>query len=83
MPERTPEVTMTVSFEPGPDNVSATVTLDGLGLPYKATADAWRSHRDPEPNIEFALAVSRALSRLQHEIMESIHERIDRTTDDI
>jgi hypothetical protein len=29
------------------------------------------------------LAVSRALSRLQHGIMERIHEQIDRSTDDV
>ncbi len=78
-----PDVAVSVSLDTGPDSVTATVILDGLGSPYTATAEAPRSHRDPIPHIEFELAVSRALSRLQHGIMERIHEQIDRSTDDV
>lgn len=83
MSEHIPEPAMTVSLKPGPDTVAATVTLDGLGRSFTVTAEAWRSNRAPDLHIVFELALSRALSRLQHEIMESIHQRIDRETDDV
>lgn len=79
-----PAVEMGVALETGPDTVSATVTLEGLGAPYTATAEAWRSNGERDPHVEVELAVSRALTRLEHRIMERIHERIDRSsTDDI
>lgn len=81
--EGAPDVAMSVSLESEPENVTATVTLDGLGSSYEATAAASRSHSDPATHIEFELAVSRALSRLQHRIMEQIHEQIDRSADDV
>lgn len=78
-----PDVTMGIALEAEPDNVTATVTIDGLGPGYEATAAARRSHQDPGTHIEYELAVSRALNRLQHRIMEQIHERIDRSADDV
>ncbi len=81
--DRSPDVAMTVSLASHPDSVAATVTLVGFGSDYAATAEARRSHQNPDPHIEYELAVSRALSRLQHDIMEAIHRRIDRTADDI
>ena len=81
--DRRPDIVMTVSLASDTDSVAATVTLDGFGSAYAATAEAQRSHQNPDPHIEYELAVSRALSRLQHDIMEAIHRRIDRTTDDI
>lgn len=83
MTERSPEVAMSVALDPRPDKVLATVRLEGLGMGYQATAEAPRSHHDPVTHIEFELAVSRALARLQHRIMERIHEQIDRATDDV
>lgn len=80
----TPAVEMSVALEAEPDTVSATVTLEGLGTPYTATAEAWRSRREPDPHVEVELAMSRALARLEHRIMERVHERIDRSmTDDV
>lgn len=80
----TPAVEMNVALETKPDTVTATVTLDGLDGPYTATAEAWRSNREPDPHVEVELALSRALARLEHRIMERVHERIDRSaTDDI
>lgn len=82
--DRTPVLEMEVALEEEPDIVTATVTLDGLEMPYTATAEAWRSDREPDPHIEIELALSRALARLEHRIMERVHERIDRSaTDDI
>ncbi len=83
MSGRIPKPAMTVSLKPGLETVAATVTLDGIGPSFAVTAEAWRSDRAPDPHIAFELALSRALSRLQHEIMESIHQRIDRATDDV
>lgn len=81
---RTTDVAMDLTLESRPDTVTATVTLDGLGPSMTATGEARRSSRDPNPHIELGLAVSRALIRLEHRIMEGIHDRIDRsTTDDI
>lgn len=77
---RTTDVAMDLTLEARPD----TVTLDGLGPSMTATGEARRSSRDPDPHIELGLAVSRALIRLEHRIMEGIHEPIDRSsTDDI
>lgn len=81
--DRAPDVAMSVALESEPENVTATVTLEGLALSYEATAAAPRSHSEPATHIEFELAVSRALSRLQHRIMEQIHETIDRSADDV
>ncbi len=81
--QQPPYVGMNVALETDPDSVKATVTLDGLGSGYEASAEAPRSHREPDAHIEFELAVSRALSRLQHNLMEQIHEKIDRTADDV
>jgi hypothetical protein len=81
--ERAPDVAMSVALLSEPDNVKATVTLDGFGSGYEATAEAPRSHQDPATHIEFELAVSRALGLLQCRIMQQIHEQIDRSTDDI
>lgn len=81
--DRIPDVAMTVSLASHPDSVAAAVTLVGFGSAYAATAEARRSHQNPDPHIEYELAVSRALSQLQHNIMEAIHGRIDRTADDI
>jgi Rv2632c-like len=79
-----PTVKMVVALETEPDTVTATVTLDGLETPYAASAEARRSTREPDSHIEVELAVSRALARLQHQIMERVHERINRSaTDDI
>lgn len=83
MSEHAPKVAMRVALREAPDNVTATVAIDGLGPGYEATAEAPRSHQDPDTHIEFELAVSRALNELEHRIMERIHERIDRTTDDV
>ena len=74
---------MNVTLESLPDKVTATVTLDGLASGYRATADAPRSHPNRTAQIEFELAVSRALSRLHHRMMEGIHEQVDRATDDV
>lgn len=83
MTEHTPHVAMSVALDSAAETVSATVTIDGLGPGYEATADAPRSHQDPPTDIEFELAVSRALLALEHRIMERVHERIDRSTDDV
>ena len=84
MTDLPPDVAMDVELETYPETVTATVTLDGLGAPYTVTAEAWRSSKEPDPHIEFELAVSRALNRLEHRIMERVHERIDRSgADDI
>ena len=84
MAARTPDVEMNISLESHPDTVTATLTLDGLGPSFTATGEAWRSSREPDPHIEYELAMSRALTRLEHRIMERVHQRIDRsTTDDI
>lgn len=81
--DRIPDVAMTVSLVSHPDSVAAAVTLNGFASPYAATAKAPRSRQYPDPHIEYELAVSRALSQLQHNIMEAIHGRVDRSTDDI
>ena len=81
--DRTPAVAMSVALHPHGDRVSATVTLDGLGAHYEASALAPVSKQQPAAGVEYQLAVSRALSKIQHDLMESVHERIDRTTDDV
>lgn len=78
-----PDVAMRVDLEEEPESVTATVTIDGLGPGYEATAAAPRGHQDPGTHIEYQLAISRALNGLQHRMMEQIHEQIDRSTDDV
>jgi hypothetical protein len=81
VPDGSPELALSVALDSDPDCVTATVTLDGFDSEYEATAMAQRT--DPSTEIEFKLAVSRALSALEHRMMEEIHERIDRVTDDV
>lgn len=84
MSDRIPTVELRVDFDPVADAVNATVTMDGLGPTCTSTGHAPRAVRRPDPELDYELAVSRALSGLEHQIMERVHERIDRaTTDDI
>jgi Rv2632c-like len=82
--DRIPSVVLHVDFDPTPDAVNATVTMDGLGPTCKATGHAPRAVRRPDPEMDYELAMSRALSALEHQLMERVHQRIDRAaTDDI
>lgn len=84
MSDPIPSVELHVEFDPAPDAVNATVTMDGLGPTCKATGHAPRAVHHPDAEMDYELAVSRALSALEHQLMERVHERIDRATiDDI
>lgn len=82
--EATPRLTMNVASALEADELRTTVTLEGLGEPYAGSATASVTRRDARSSgIAFELSVVRALQALQHEIMERVHERIDRATDDV
>ena len=84
MSDRIPSVVLHVDFDPAPDAVNATVTMNGLGATCKATGHAPRAVHHPDPEMDYELAMSRALSALEHQLMERVHQRIDRAaTDDI
>lgn len=79
-----PKLTMSVASIAHPDELGTTVTLGGLGAPYVCSA---RAALPPggEASLRMALELSvvRALHKLEHEMMERIHEGIDRITDDV
>jgi len=79
-----PKVSIHVELHDVEDRVTATATVEGLSEPFTAEASAAHGRGDAAP-LEIApdLAVARVLNRLQHGIIESIHERIDRSGDDI
>jgi hypothetical protein len=79
-----PGVTLTVTIRADADKTIADVTLGGLGATYRAEAEASRSHgKLTSSPIDRELALARALDEIHHQLMESIHERIDRSADDI
>jgi hypothetical protein len=78
------DVNLTVAIRASEDTTIATVALGGLESDYLAEAEAPRSHgKLTIAPIDRELAVARALDAIHHQIMESIHERIDRSADDI
>ena len=55
-----------------------------MGSDYMAEARAPRSHGNlTAAPIDRELAVARALDEIHHQLMETIHERIDRSADDV
>jgi len=80
-----PKVRMHLELESEGESVTATAVLDGFGEPFHASGSAAQSRdRDPaRPNLAAELAVVRALSDLHHQILERVHERIDRSMGDI
>lgn len=80
-----PKVRVNVTVETGDETVSATATVDGLSRTYQAVGNApyRNTGAHPMPRIGPELAVARALHVLYHDMMESIHERIDRSYEDI
>lgn len=80
----TSDVTLMAAIRPGDDETVATVTLTGMGTDYMAEARAPRSHGNlTAAPIDRELAVARALDEIHHQLMETIHERIDRSADDV
>jgi len=82
--ESTSEVTLGVAIRQEAGETLARVALGGLGPLYVSEARAPRSHgKLTAAPIDRELAVARALDDIHHQLMVSIHERIDRTADDI
>lgn len=79
-----PRLTMSVATIAHPDELVTTITFEGLGEPYVCSATAPLSpSRETSLRIGVQLGVVRALHNLEHEMMERIHEQIDRVTDDV
>ena len=80
-----PKVRMHLELEDIGESITAIVVLDGLGEPFRAVGSAAQSpDRDPSrPSLAPELAVVHALSDLQHQLLERVHEHIDRSTGDI
>ncbi len=79
-----PDLTLTVAIRDEADKTIASIALGGLGTDYVAEAEAPRSHGNLTiAPIDRELAVARALDEIHHQLMESIHERIDRSADDV
>lgn len=79
-----PKLTMTVASIVHADQLETTVSFEGLGEPHVCSATAaMNPSREASLRIALELSVVRALHQLEHEIMERIHEGIDRVTDDI
>lgn len=80
-----PKVRVNVTVETEDETVTATAVVDGISRTFRAVGNAPYSTAGtrPVPRIAPELAVARALHVLYHEMMESIHERIDRAYEDI
>jgi hypothetical protein len=79
-----PKLTMSVASIAHPEELTTTITFDGLDEPYVCSATApLNPRRETSLRIALQLSVVRALHELEHEMMEHIHEQIDRVTDDV
>ena len=79
-----PKVRMSVSWLAHEGTMTASVKLEGLGEAYESEGVAPVTHGATAiPTIASELAMARALNDLQHQIMGRLHERIDRSTDDV
>lgn len=81
----TPALRMTALIQRDGETIGAVIGLVGLGAPYEAHASAPVRHdRVPtETSLASELAMARAVNDLHHQMMKRIHERIDRSVDDI
>lgn len=80
-----PKVRMSLALEADTEAITATAVLDGFGERFRVHGSAPQSpDRDPVcPNFAPELAVARALSELHHQLLERVHEHIDRSMGDI
>lgn len=79
-----PKLTVTLSSVARDDQLETSVTLEGLDEPHTGSATASLTHRrESSRRMALELSVIRALQALQHEMMVTVHERIDRATDDV
>jgi Domain of unknown function (DUF1876) len=82
-----PKVRIGVTLEAADDAILATATLGGFAEPLRGHGSAPLSrhtgHDRGLPDFTAELAVARAIRDLYHEILESIHERVDRSIGDI
>ena len=79
-----PKLTMSVASIAHAEELVSTVTLEGLGEPFLCSATAaLNTTREESLRIALELSIVRALRELEHELMERIHEGIDRFTDDV
>ena len=80
-----PKVRMSLVIEVDEASMVATAVLDGFGEPLRAVGMApLTPDRDPGcPSFTPEIAVARALGELHHQLLERVHERIDRAGSDI
>jgi hypothetical protein len=78
MPET---VTITLELEELTSGVDATGWFELSGKTYRAKAHAPENHRDHR--LAHDLVVARVMRNLEMELMEWIHEHIDRYTGDV
>ena len=69
-------VTISIELDESPTGVDATAWFELSGKTYRANAHAPENHRDHR--IAHDLAVARVTRSLELELMEWIHEHIDR-----
>ena len=69
-------VTISIELDESPTGVNATGWFELSGKTYRANAHAPENHRDHR--IAHDLAVARVTRNLELELMEWIHEHIDR-----
>lgn len=73
------DVVLSIHLEEDETATSATAVLDLRGDHFEATGRARRNPIDPpRPLIGEELAIARALSRLEDQIMDAAQEKIDR-----
>lgn len=79
-----PLVHVAVALDADDDELSATTVLEGLDVDIRGHGVApLHTDQDPgAPDFAIDLAVARSLRDLHRLLMESVHERVDRTAGD-